>query len=454
MAEALLIAAPASGTGKTLLTLSLLALLRARGVEVAAAKVGPDYIDPAFHAAACGRPCINLDPWAMSRAELAHHLNHAAQDAELLLIEGVMGLFDGAATTGEEQGAEGPVPSSSADLAAMFSIPVILVLDCARQGQSVAALARGFAEFRADVQVAGVILNNLASPRHGEVLAAAVEHGAGLPVVGRFLRRPALRLESRHLGLVQAAERADLEAFLATAARAAAQDISPCRLANLTRPLAAVQDGSFQPLPPLAGHIAVARDEAFAFAYPHLLQGWWAQAAEISFFSPLADEAPAQDAGAVFLPGGYPELHAGRLSAAHNFMSALRSMAERGTLIYGECGGFMTLGESLTDESGATHAMAGLLPLSTSFAERRLHLGYRRLRHAGPLPFPPTLRGHEFHYATITARGDAPALFTAADAAGNALPDMGLRRGSVMGSFAHVISADGGTPEAKEAQGA
>ena len=432
MAEALLIAAPASGSGKTLITLSLLALMRARGVEVTSAKVGPDYIDPAFHAAACGRPCINLDPWAMSRAELAHRLRRLSEASELVLIEGVMGLFDGA---------PGPGPSSSADLAAMFSIPVVLVLDCARQGASVAAVARGFADFRADVRIAGFILNNLASERHGAMLAAAVEEATGLPVVGRFLRRPELRLKSRHLGLVQAAEREDLEAFLAQAAEAAGEDISPCRLANLTAPLAP-EETAFRPLPPLAGRMAVARDEAFAFAYPHLLEGWRRQGAEISFFSPLADEAPAEDAQAIFLPGGYPELHAGRLAAAQHFMAGLRAMAERGVLIYGECGGYMTLGESLTDERGVAHAMAGLLPLVASFAERRLHLGYRRLAHGSPLPFPASLRGHEFHYATARATGRAEPLFRARDSQGLPLADMGLRRGSVMGSFAHVIAAD------------
>jgi len=430
LAETLLIAAPASNTGKTLITLSLLALMRARGVKVAAAKVGPDYIDPAFHAAASGRPCPNLDPWAMSRAELSAHLEATAKDAELLIIEGVMGLFDGASN-----GA-----GSTADLAAMFNLPVVLVLDCARQGQSVAAVAKGFRDFRPDVTVSGVILNRLATPRHGQMLAAAIEEETGLPVVGRVMRQTDLKLPERHLGLVQAAEYAELEAFLARAAHMAAESISPCRLANLTRPLE-TGTSAFTPLPPLGQRIAIARDAAFAFAYPHMLRGWREQGAQLSFFSPLADEAPPADADAVFLPGGYPELHAGRLATARRFQDGLRKTAQAGALIYGECGGFMALGETLTDAGGAAHRMSGLLPLSTSFASPRLHLGYRQLALAsGPLPFPARLRGHEFHYASVTAQGDLPALFEAADSQGGDPRPIGLVNNNVCGSFAHVIS--------------
>ncbi len=438
MAETLLIAAPASNSGKTLITLSLLALMKARGVDVAAAKVGPDYIDPAYHAAASGAACVNLDPWAMGEAELAARLARAGAGRELLLIEGVMGLFDGA-TSGSGSSAHS---GSTADLAAMFSIPVVLVLDCARQGQSVAAVAQGFARFRADVPIAGFILNRVATERHGQMLQGAVEEATGLPVCGKVMRHAQLELAHRHLGLVQAGERADLTDFLARAAQVAARDISTCRLAGLTRPVEP-READAALLPPLGQRIAIARDEAFGFCYPHWLDDWRRQGAEISFFSPLADEAPARDADAVFLPGGYPELHAGRLAAARAFKRGLREQAARGALIYGECGGFMALGEVLEDADGATHAMAGLLPVHTSFARRKLHLGYRSLAHDSPLPFPARLMGHEFHYASTSARGDAPALFRCADSQGRALAPMGLRAERVMGSFAHVICAAG-----------
>ncbi len=432
MAETLIIAAPASGSGKTLITLSLLALMRQRGVLVSSAKVGPDYIDPAFHAAATGRACFNLDPWAMGAGELARHLEAAARDAELLVIEGVMGLFDG---TADGSG-------STAELAARFDLPVVLILDCSRQGQSVAAVAAGFRDFRKDVKITGVILNRVATKRHGETLAAFIEENTGLPVIGKVMRRSDMELPSRHLGLVQAAEHADMAAFLERAADTVARDVSLCKLANLTRPLRIPQHihGEPQLMPPLGQRIAIAQDEAFAFAYPHILEDWRAQGAEILPFSPLADEGPRPEADAVFLPGGYPELHAGRLAASISFLEGMRRAAERGALIYGECGGYMVLGKTLEDAKGVTHAMCGLLPLSTSFAHRRLHLGYRELEHDSPLPFPAQLRGHEFHYATTTATGDLPPLFRACDSSGMELAAMGMQKGRIIGSFAHVIS--------------
>ena len=472
MTEVLMMAAPASGQGKTVITAALLALLRARGVAVAAAKVGPDYIDPAFHAAATGREVVNLDPWAMGRAELAARLRAQAADAEMLLIEGVMGLFDGAALHApaearpanlcdmkEPEAAPGTANpaaltgiGSSADLAAMFGIPVLMVLDASRMGASAAALLHGFASLRPDVRIAGVILNRLGTPRHGEMLAHVIEEVTGLPVVGRFLRDEELSLPSRHLGLVPAGEHPELAAWLKHAAECAAESVALCRLANLTRPLALDGAPNEAPaLPPLGQRIAIARDEAFCFTYAHQLMDWRAAGAEITFFSPLADEAPDATAGAIFLPGGYPELHAGKLAAARNFCDGLRRAAERGALIYGECGGYMVLGRGLVDADGAAHAMCDLLPHATSFADRRLHLGYRQLEHSGALPWPNRLRGHEFHYATTVWRDEAaPALFTARDAAGNDLPPMGLRVGTVMGSFAHVISRapvpEGGAP--------
>ncbi len=447
-----MIAAPASGQGKTAITAALLRLLRQRGVEVAAAKVGPDYIDPAFHAAASGRAAINLDPWAMSRAELARRLHALGRDAEIVIIEAVMGLFDGSVRKPAGNDAS-PLHGigSSADLAAMFGIPVLLVVDAAHSGQSAAAVVHGFASLRPDVRIAGIILNRLGSPRHAQMLSTVIEEVSGLPVVGRFHRDERLQLPERHLGLVPASEHPDLQRWLDAAAEAAAEAVSLCRLANLAAPLPATPADDDEPaasgsqpagLPPLGQRIALARDEAFCFAYPHLLQDWHARGAEIHLFSPLADEAPPDACDAIFLPGGYPELHAGRLAAATRFRNGMRRAAERGALIYGECGGFMVLGRGLVDNDGTAHAMCDLLPVTTSFADRHLHLGYRQLRHDSPLPFAANLRGHEFHYAsTVWQDANAPALFEAQDAGGTPLPPMGLCIGRVMGSFAHVISA-------------
>jgi cobyrinic acid a,c-diamide synthase len=192
-------------------------------------------------------------------------------------------------------------------------------------------------------------------------------------------------------------------------------------------------------LAPLGQRIAVACDVAFAFAYPHLLADWREQGAEISFFSPLTDEEPAVDADAVYLPGGYPELYAGRIASAEKFRAAMQSAKDRGALIYGECGGYMVLGDSLIDAEGAAHRMLGLLLVTTSFQKRKLHLGYRRLQPLGDMPWQGTLSAHEFHFASILSEGDGDRLFEAEDAAGARLGPIGLRYGRVMGSFAHVI---------------
>lgn len=421
MAKAIVVAAPSSGSGKTLITLGLLRAFRDSGVRVAAAKVGPDYIDPRFHEAASGRPCFNLDPWAMSRGQIEGLVSALAEGADLVIIEGVMGLFDG------PRGARG----STADLAQMLGLPVLLTLDCRHQAQSAAAVVHGFATYRQGLDVAGVILNRVASERHERLLREAV----GERVAGALPNDQSLVWPSRHLGLVQAQESAELEGFIRAAATRVKSPGLLDRVLGLAAPLSISQD--YQVLPPLAQSIAIARDEAFSFAYPHLLDGWRRAGAALSFFSPLADEMPDPAAGAVYLPGGYPELHACRLASNMRFLESLRSHAG---LVYGECGGFMVLGESLIDSNGIAHEMAGLLPLSTSFASRKLHLGYRRLKPLAGAPWRGHLNAHEFHYSTLTAEGAAHRLFEAWDAAGEALPPMGLRRGRVMGSYAHLIA--------------
>jgi cobyrinic acid a,c-diamide synthase len=428
-ARGLVIAAPASGQGKTVITLGLLRALRDTGVGVASAKVGPDYIDPQFHRVAAGGECVNLDAWAMRPGLLLELATSASVGGELFLVEGVMGLFDGAVEGG----------GSTADLATLLGLPVVLVVDAGRQGQSVAALVEGFAKFRPDCEVAGVIFNRVGGARHGEILRRAVA-ATGLAIFGAVPARDDLALPSRHLGLVQATEREDLPAFIDRAAAVIAEHLDLAALRALARPLPSAIDGT-NPLAPLGQRMAVARDEAFSFAYPHLLAGWRRAGAEVLPFSPLADEGPPRDADAVFLPGGYPELHGGRLAAAERFFDGLRAAAAGGVPIYGECGGYMVLGNGLTDSGACRHAMAGLLPLETSFAERRLHLGYCDIESLDGVPWPGPLRGHEFHYATVAAEGQGDRLYSVRYSGRSDPVAAGQRRGSVMGSFIHVIDA-------------
>ncbi|MCY6381374.1 cobyrinate a,c-diamide synthase [Hoeflea prorocentri] len=425
----LLIASPMSGSGKTTVTLGLLRALSRAGHAVASGKAGPDYIDPAFHAAACGQTCMNFDPWAMRRDLLLANAGLVSGGDRLLVIEAMMGLFDAAA---DGTGAAG-------DLAALLRLPVVFVVNCAKLSHSVAALVQGFARFDPNVMIAGVILNNVASERHEVMLRDALDV-IGMDVFGAVRRKEALQLPERHLGLVQAGEHEALEAFIEAAADTVESGCDLETIMSAANTFGSVETMSnVDRLPPPGQRIAVARDEAFAFSYEHMLLGWRRRGAEISFFSPLAAEAPADDCDAVYLPGGYPELHAARLSAASRFRAGIVAAADRDIPIYGECGGYMVLGESLIDGEGEGHAMLGLLPLTTSFAERRLHLGYRRAVPCDGFFCSKPMTAHEFHYATVKAEGEAEGLFDVEDARGTSLGSVGLRRGSVCGSFMHLI---------------
>lgn len=431
MTTGIIIAAPSSGSGKTIVTLSLLAALRQSGLKVSSAKVGPDFIDPCFHTESTGRPCLNLDQWAMRPQTIFDNITTLSKDSDMVVIEGVMGLFDGPETG----------KGSTADLAASLDLPVILVVNCSHQAQSIGALVKGFAELRNDINLAGVILNWVSSERHTRLLKQAVAE-IGIKVVGAMPRVNDLQLPSRHLGLVQANEHPEIRSFIARAGEIANANIDLHSLIELARPLAAGTGAPGPALPPLGQNIAIARDEAFGFIYPHLVDAWRQAGANIRFFSPLADQGPPSDSDAVFLPGGYPELHAGKLATNTRFLTGLKSST---ALIYGECGGYMVLGDAIIDKSGQRHQMAGLLPVTTSFARRKLTLGYRTLHHNSNLPWPKLLKAHEFHFSVVendtenTKPKWADSLFDATDTNGKPLAEMGLRHGKVMGSYAHVI---------------
>ena len=435
----LIIAAPSSGSGKTVVTLGLLRHLAALGRDVASAKAGPDYIDPAFHAAASVRACVNLDPWAM-RGDTLNALA-SGLDTDTVICEGVMGLFDGAFVKAEGLERDG----STADLSSRTGWPVVLVIDARAQAASAAAVLKGFAEYRGDVSVAGVVFNRVGGGRHEDILRqACAQSMPEIPVLGCLPRADGLALPERHLGLVQAVEHPDLETFLETAAGLVAAHVDVDGLLGLAGPLKFDGGDRVSPLLPIGQRIAVASDEAFAFSYASVIGGWRDAGADIVFFSPLADEAPDENADAVYLPGGYPELHGGRLSAALAFQDGLRSRAGAGAAVFGECGGYMVLGRGLVDAEGTRHAMAGLLGLETSFAERKLHLGYRRMKALCGNPLGEAgavFRGHEFHYSATLSEDGAP-LFEATDAAGNDLGSFGLADGRVAGSFFHLIDRE------------
>lgn len=430
--DGLIISAPASGTGKTTLMLGLLAAFRAAGLKVQPFKNGPDYIDPAFHRAASGRMSVNLESWAMTEARIAGLLSEAAA-AELILAEGSMGLFDGVAAAGEAG------TGASADIAALTGWPVVLVLDVSGQAQSAAAVAKGFAAMRDGVAIAGVVLNRVASPRH-EALVRDGMARAGIPVFGALPRMAEIEMPERHLGLVQAEETPDLDRIIVAAGEFVAAHVDLDALRAAARPSRLAATAPLRVNPP-GQRIALARDRAFSFVYPHLLEGWRRAGAEVIPFSPLADEVPDAHADCCWLPGGYPELHGGALAAATGFRDGLRTFAETRP-VHGECGGYMAMGAALIDREGKGHQMAGLLGLVTSFGKRRMHLGYRLAVLDAPIPghgAAARLRGHEFHYSTIVEQPDM-ALARVVDATGEAVAETGSRRGHATGTFFHLIA--------------
>jgi cobyrinic acid a,c-diamide synthase len=415
---ACLIAAPASGSGKTLLSLCLAALAQRRGERLQPFKVGPDYLDPQLLSRVSGQTCRNLDPILCGEAWVEHCFRWHGSRADRALVEGVMGLFDGRGA-----GSEG----SSAAVAARLELPVVLVVEASRQAGSIAALVRGFRDHGPPrIQLAGVVLNRVGSERHRSLLAEALS-GVGVPVLGTLPRHPSLHLPSRHLGLLPPGEVADLESRKPVWAALAEQHLDLERLWPLLSPPAPQGRGDHQdadpvrtllqfpaaggeaaaraggerenrPGPVVRGVVAVASDAAFHFRYPEageLLEGL---GLELCPWSPLADEPLPPDCAAVLLPGGYPELHAERLAAARRSLADLRRAAATGIPVVAECGGLLLLGQELDDAHGQTHAMAGLLP----FRARRggLSLGYRQATALGDgllVRHGERLQGHEFH---------------------------------------------------------
>ncbi len=425
-----MIAAPKSASGKTTITLGLLTALRHRNINVRAAKSGPDYIDPAFHAIATQNTSFNLDSWAMPFPLLDHLLNSSTENADLFIIESSMGFFDGIEN---EEGKKG----CGADLALRYNIPIILVLDITGQAQSAAAIAYGFAHINPKIQFLGVILNNVASPRHYHNTKAALNR-INIPVLGSIPRNLKLHLPTRHLGLIQAEEHKDLDNHLNFLADLIEENIDLDHLLSRIPQFSIPPDHTTIALPPLGQRIAVARDIAFSFIYPHILDGWYRQGISIHFFSPINNEIPPKNCDSCWLPGGYPELYAEQIANADQFLLGLQTFAKTKP-VHGECGGYMIMGKSLIDKNGQVHRMSGLLSHSCSYAKPKIHLGYRIAKlsnHDRDL----SIYGHEFHYATLSDSGNDQPYAYLSDGTGNYLGPEGGRRNQITGCFFHSIA--------------
>ncbi|HZV03733.1 MAG TPA: cobyrinate a,c-diamide synthase [Gemmataceae bacterium] len=442
MTARLIIAGTHSGAGKTTIAAGLIAALRRRGLTVQPFKVGPDYIDAGHHTAAAGRTCRNLDTWMMPPEAVCSLFAHASRDADIAIVEGVMGVFDGAGYDDQT--------GSTAEVAKLLQAPVILVIDASKMARSAAALALGYQRFDSNLPLSGFIANRAGSDHHGAGVASAIEKATGLPVLGWLPRDECLKFPERHLGLVPAAESTDGSAFVGAACEAVTRHLDVDRLLALARtpPRSHAPRGNARPDAPrpVAARerviLAVARDEAFHFTYEENLELLQATGARLAFFSPLHDAGLPEGTSGVILSGGFPEVHADRLAANVSMKQALRDAYERGLPIYAECGGLMYLTQAIVDLDGREHRMAGLLP-GRSVMGKRLTLGYRLARAVGSswlFAGGETVRGHEFHYSHWADRPtDVPSAYMLLPSSGVGEPWAdGACVGNLWASYVHL----------------
>jgi len=393
MARILVVAGTGSGVGKTTVTLGLLEAYRRRGLVVQAFKVGPDFIDAGLHAMITGRPSYNLDGWMCGREAVLAAVARHTGDADVAVVEGVMGCFDGADATGED--------GSTAQIAKWLGAPVVLVIDASGQSRSAAAVVAGFERFDPALTVAAVIANRVGGDVHGRWLAEAIEASCRAVPIGAIPRDDALILPERHLGLMTAAEGLLTQEWRDELAGTIERHIDLDRLLTLATPRAEEAPSRVR-VDPVRVRLGVARDVAFQFYYEENLALLREAGAELVFWSPLRDEVP--DVDGLYFGGGYPELHAQRLAGNVGALKTVRQLAEDGTPIYAECGGLMYLADALEDPDGVAHPMVGLLPSTIRMRPRSMTLGYREIRFSADAPLGragTAARGHEFHYSTI-----------------------------------------------------
>ena len=428
----LIISAPNSGSGKTIFTLALLRALNDSGIKVQPFKNGPDYIDPMFHKIAANRNSYNLDTWGMDANQM-NQIISSSKGADLIISEGSMGLFDGVLIKGRTGN------GATSDLSEKFGWPIILVINVSGQAQSAAASALGFMKYNKNLNFAGVILNFVSSKRHENLISDGMRK-VGINILGSIPRQKELVLPERHLGLVQANEIHDIETKIQNYSHLIKDNI------DLQKIVECAGFKSFRKLKPKdnnppAQRIAIAKDKAFSFIYPHLIDNWKKAGAEITSFSPLNNEMPDKNSELIWLPGGYPELYAKELSNADKTIKSIHNYSKT-KKIHGECGGYMVLGKYLIDKDGKKFKMFDLLGLVTSFKKRKLNLGYRmaklrkeNIHHSKN----KIIYGHEFHYTSIIDQPDQP-LYEVYDATQNIVKETGSIKENVSGTFFHYIA--------------
>ena len=450
----LLVGGVQSGVGKTTFTAAILAALRRRGLHAAAFKAGPDYIDPTYLSRAAGRPCRNLDTWLLAPAAVRELFGRAASGADVAVVEGVMGLFDGRGGSGAS--GEGEDEGSSAHLAKLLDAPVLLAVDASASSRTAAAVVLGCQRFDPDLRLAGVLLSGIAGERHLELVAGPIQRATGLPILGSLPTRPDLALPARHLGLVPAGEQGVGDSFFDRLAAQAEATLDLDAILSVARAAPPLPDPSLDAAPPASrlfppeplpakARIAVAMDDAFHFYYEDALDLLRAHGAELLPFSPLTDSALPDGAGAVYLGGGFPEVFAAELSSNAPMLASIRAAAARGTPILAECGGLMYLGRDIVDAAGARHDMAGVVPLGSTMGAQRVTLGYRiatSRQRSVLLGRGRCVRGHEFHWSTLDGPVAAElAAYDVTAADGRPIGTEGVVAGpadNVLASYVHV----------------
>ena len=421
-----LIAAPSSGSGKTTLTLGLLRALRNRGLTVQPFKCGPDYLDTLHHGTAAGVPSLNLDTFMASEAHVAETYARYAAPADVAVVEGVMGLFDGADR----------MRASSAAVAELLDLPVVLVVNAKAMAYSVAPLLFGFKNFYPGIRLVGAIFNFVNSASHYQFLRDACQD-VGVEALGYLPHNPQVAIPSRHLGLSIDAG-IQYEAIIGQLADMLPQTVDLDRLLEITRGSALAPAAVPTPAVPASRprRFAVARDAAFTFTYHQNLQVL-AQLGEVTYFSPLTDAALPPATDLLYLPGGYPELFAEGLSRNAAMRASVAAYCQRGGAAYAECGGLMYLGQTLTDAQGRTFPMAGVLPCTTSLENSKLTLGYRTAQWNGL-----TLQGHEFHYSHLTELEEMLSGARVTNAKGVEVPAKIYRQHNTVASYLHLYWAE------------
>jgi cobyrinic acid a,c-diamide synthase len=437
-----IVSALSSDSGKTLITAALINLLQKKGYKIGSFKVGPDYIDPMFHQKITQDICFNIDLWGMPQTRVHATVRYLLDHNDWVVGEGVMGLFDGSQSVG----------FCTADIATLMNLPIILIVNCHRLAETIFPIIQGMVNSQKQFKVAGIILNQVGSKRHAEILSKSLQK-IEVPILGYLPRLNDLVLHHRHLGLHQPIDIQHFQEKFDLISNLVAQYLDIDRLINIIEKNSAVKNPSPQPLsfpkislPVLGQRIAVAFDKAFSFVYPVLLESWRLAGAEIFLFSPLGHQQPPSHVDAVYLPGGYPELYLKEISQNRGFLNALKNLSDdSSTVIYGECGGFMVMGQNIEDESGNLWPMAGLFDLTTSMQHKKLVLGYRRVQTLQKTILGPAgshYRGHEFHYAKLTSVSSDQQLYRVLDNQAGQLGLAGLQRKKTIGSFIHLIDKE------------